>query len=288
MKAIKILSYNKFSGSCKRLKEALLERGVRKVRIIESLKFVDDKDFCICWGSPKLARDFRDLRQGYCVNRGLTSDITNKLYFFESFAYRVPARALEYLPRFVTGKRHLPELFAASHSKDKAVVCRTKLNGHSGEGIVIVTPETPEEDIPECKLYTEYIKKREEFRVHIFADPTNPKFFVQQKLRSTQRLAEGSVDYKVRNLTNGWVYVNVENAVIPEEHLAEFYNVLLQYGISFGALDIVWNKSRDNYYILEVNAAPGIDNDTLAFYADNLYQRYVSDLDADASLTSPD
>jgi len=44
------------------------------------------------------------------------------------------------------------------------VVCRTVLNGHSGQGIVIAIERS---DVVQAPLYTMYYKKADEYRVHV-------------------------------------------------------------------------------------------------------------------------
>ncbi len=81
----------------------------------------------------------------------------------------------------------------------KVVVCRTKLNGHSGAGIVIAA--RPEEVVHGCPLFVVYKKKKSEFRVHVaFGSVID----VQQKRQ--RKDYDGSVDYAVRNHHTGWVY----------------------------------------------------------------------------------
>jgi glutathione synthase/RimK-type ligase-like ATP-grasp enzyme len=38
-------------------------------------------------------------------------------------------------------------------------------------------------------------------------------------------------------------------------------------GLDFGAVDIIWNKKQDRYYVLEVNTAPGLEGETVVRYA---------------------
>src|ERR1700693_1435258 len=59
------------------------------------------------------------------------------------------------------------------------VVCRTVLNGHSGRGIVVA--DSPEA-VVDAPLYTGYIKKISEFRVHVV---NGEVIDVQQKKKSS-------------------------------------------------------------------------------------------------------
>ncbi|MNY63636.1 hypothetical protein D3C86_2006230 [compost metagenome] len=39
-------------------------------------------------------------------------------------------------------------------------------------------------------------------------------------------------------------------------------------GLTFGAVDVIWNEYRHQAYVLEVNTAPGLTGTTLEKYAE--------------------
>lgn len=143
---------------------------------------------------------------------------------------------------------------------------RTKLNGHSGAGIVLAARE---EDVPEnCPLYVKYIKKVAEYRVHVAFGKV---IDVQHKRKRVDYV--GDVDYAVRNHHTGWVYCRDgvdSNATL--EHQAITACSLL--GLDFGAVDIIYNKHKDAYYVLEVNTAPGLEGTTVEKYANAFYEEF--------------
>jgi hypothetical protein len=210
---------------------------------------------------------------GACLNYNLSSTVVNKKYFFQYCAGY--GRYEQYMPKFVDNKKDLAQLFENIKTKEKTVVCRTKLASSGGDGIVLITPDTPADQIPTCGLYVEYIKKATEFRVHVHTSGNGDvKFLVQEKLRKKERLEEKTINYQVRNLENGWVYVVRPTDAVPDKLLTTLRHLTNDFGINFGAYDLVYNSAQDKHYILECNTAPGICNDTVGFYADNIMADY--------------
>ena len=135
-------------------------------------------------------------------------------------------------------------------------VARTKLNGHSGEGIILFDPST--DPVPNAPLYTKYKKKKHEYRVHVFAGNVIDVTW--------KRKRKGVVaDNKIRNWKNGWVYCREGITYKPE--MLDLAKAACYYlGLDFGAVDIIYNELEDKYYVLEVNTAPGLTGSTLAAY----------------------
>jgi glutathione synthase/RimK-type ligase-like ATP-grasp enzyme len=142
----------------------------------------------------------------------------------------------------------------------RTICVRHKLNGHSGEGLQLVAPG---EELPEAPLYTTYIPKDEEYRVHVFDGRV---IFTQRKARKLE-VPDEEVNWKVRNLAGGFIYANqaVELSPIAADIAVDAVNAL---GLDFGAVDIIYNKRRDAYYVLEVNTAPGLSGSTLDAYVE--------------------
>jgi D-alanine-D-alanine ligase-like ATP-grasp enzyme len=141
-----------------------------------------------------------------------------------------------------------------------SVVCRTKLNGHSGEGIVIASKQ---EEIVDAPLYTKYILKKHEYRIHVF----NGKVIFQQRKARKKDVADDKVNWKVRNLAGGFIYANQDvNAPDACKQLA--IDAVAALELHFGAVDIIWNEKQDKYYVLEINTAPGLTGSTLDAYVE--------------------
>lgn len=157
-------------------------------------------------------------------------------------------------PKAFYSKESVVEWMRANPGKD--VVCRTLTQSRDGNGIVITS--NPDE-VPDCKLYTVYIKKLREYRAHVFMDSV---IRVQQKKRSSN--AESS-NPQIRNTANGWIFAT-EGVDIPgpiKEACVEFVRLT---GLQFGALDLIHNAYYNKWYILECNSAPGIMGTTVQAY----------------------
>jgi len=141
--------------------------------------------------------------------------------------------------------------------KGNTVVARRLLTGHSGNGIVLISPK---DSMVAAPLYTLYKKKAAEFRVHVFDGRV---FDIQHK----RKRHEQEVNYQIRNYLNGWVYCR-DNIVLPD-HIKEIAISSVQaLSLDFGAVDIIWNKQENRCYVLEINTAPGLEGTTLTNYVE--------------------
>lgn len=139
---------------------------------------------------------------------------------------------------------------------DKAmVVARTLTRASEGRGAVF---SSSPDDLPNAPLYTKYVKKAAEYRVNVaFGKVIN----IRQKRR--RKDFDGEVNNLCRTHDNGWVYcsegVDKDNEQL--RHLA--LNSIHYLGLDFGAVDIIYNQHYNQYYVLEVNSAPGMEGETL-------------------------
>lgn len=141
----------------------------------------------------------------------------------------------------------------------KVVVCRTKLNGHSGAGIILAARE--EDVVRDCPLYVKYIKKAKEFRVHVaFGSVID----VQAKRQRADY--DGETNFAIRNHSNGWVYCR-ENIEEPADLRDQAIRAITALGLDFGAVDIIYNQHYNRCYVLEVNTAPGLEGTSVEIYA---------------------
>lgn len=138
------------------------------------------------------------------------------------------------------------------------VFARTLLRASSGRGIVVCT--TPDE-LVDAPLYTKYVKKMSEFRVHVFS---NEVIHVQEKRR---RADAEEVDNQIRNHDNGWVFC-VQNVEPPADVITQALAAVAASGLDFGAVDVIYNQHYDQAYVLEINTAPGLEGTTVEKYAD--------------------
>lgn len=156
-----------------------------------------------------------------------------------------------------TGQQELAKAWVRKGFK---VVCRKLLRASEGRGIVIARTE---DEVVRAPLYTKYIAKEQEYRVHVFDGQV---IHVQQKRRSREQ--ERNQDEKlVRNHRNGWVFC-VQGVEAPEDVKAQAIASVRGLGLDFGAVDIVVSKKDGLAYVLEVNTAPGIEGSTLQKYVE--------------------
>jgi glutathione synthase/RimK-type ligase-like ATP-grasp enzyme len=150
---------------------------------------------------------------------------------------------------------------------DGPVVCRTLLRASEGRGIVVA--ETADQLVP-APLYTRYVKKKKEFRVHVL---NGEVIDVQEKRKRKEVPDDFQRDTRVRNLANGYVFCRDSVHRVPAlDDLA--ITACRALGYNLGAVDVAWNERANQYYVLEVNAAPGMQGSTLVTYADKIAAWY--------------
>tara|TARA_Y100001951_G_C11298065_1_gene277562 strand:- start:17488 stop:18246 length:759 start_codon:yes stop_codon:yes gene_type:complete len=144
------------------------------------------------------------------------------------------------------------------------LVERHVLNGHSGDGIRLSGREIGV-GVHEAPLYTKYVKKRNEYRVHVFRGEV---IDVQRKARR-QEVPDNEVDWRIRNHDNGFVFARNGDALgdVPNDCLVQAVSAVTSLGLDFGAVDVVYNERESAAYCLEVNTAPGLAGTTVESYA---------------------
>ena len=181
---------------------------------------------------------------------------TNKLRTFQRFR----DSGFTAIPSWTTDKEEAKKWVG----EGSAVVARTVLDGHSGAGIVLCDSV---EQVPNAPLYTQYVKKQKEFRVHVaFGNVID----VQEKRRSREVGAEA--DNRIRNHHTGWVYCREEIAE-PERLRETAIAAIAALGLDFGAVDLIWNQKKDLVLVLEVNTACGLEGQTLLTYTNLLMEK---------------
>jgi hypothetical protein len=147
---------------------------------------------------------------------------------------------------------------------DFTVFARTLTRASSGRGIVIMEPDHPDNHNTSAPLYTRYVKKLHEYRVHIM---NGVVIDTQRKGLREELRGRPDVDFRVRNLNNGFVFVRNDGHVVPEEVTNMALLAVATMGLDFGAVDVIWNNRERQAYVLEVNTAPGLSGTTLTNYA---------------------
>jgi len=242
-----IYSHNPHSEGAKALSQAL---EVKRIKHGNSKFKGSPAKRVINWGSGNLPAQVAActvLNPPEAIRRA-----SNKLKSFELFR-----DANVSIPPFFTTKEEANEYLGQNlHS---SVVCRTVLNGHSGVGIVIANNQ---DDLVDAPLYTAYVKKQEEYRYHVFMGKVVD---IQRKARKMD-VPKEDVNWQVRNLDGGFIFAR-EGVVESEEAAKNAIMAVEALGLDFGAVDLIWNKKEDTYFVLEVNTAPGLSGTTLEGYA---------------------
>lgn len=141
-----------------------------------------------------------------------------------------------------------------------SVVVRHKIKGKGGQGIELVS----EGDLPQAPLYTKYVPKKDEFRIHVFQGEV---FDHQYKARKRDVEAP---NWKIRNHENGFIFARNMDKEIPQAVLEESVKAVAALGLDFGAVDIGYNEREGKAFVYEVNTACGLEGTTLERYVEKL------------------
>ena len=241
---------NNISNGASELKNELSQRGhdAKLIRITGSSFRQRPGDLIVNWGN---AGD-----SGLNWNAGMASDKSRCLSMLAQNTINCP----DFTGNMEEARAWLEE--------GSSVVCRTLTQASSGRGIVIADEES---ELVAAPLYTRYIKKRDEFRVHVF---NGEVIDVQRKARRSS-VEDDDVNWRVRTSDNGFVFVR-QDVELPEHVKDMCANAVQVCNLDFGAVDIVYNAHRDAYYVLEINTAPGLEGQTIINYADAI-ERYIGE-----------
>lgn len=242
---VAIAPYKRGSKSARLLRDALTQELGRRVLFIapERVALCKPSRIVINWGSSMVY----DSRATVINNSVCVGVAANKLSTLNSFAFRnIPH------PDYATDKQQAIDWLTQGHK----VVCRQLLTAHSGQGIVVAKQQ---EDIVDAPLYTKYIIKKKEFRVHVFRSKI---IDIQEKRRSST--ASSHHPY-IRNHANGYVFCRGDIDE-PIDLRPTAVSAVQALGLDFGAVDIVWNEAQNKCYALEVNTACGLEGSTVHKY----------------------
>ena len=239
-----IVPYKMGSQSCKRLKEKFIEVGHKALRVNPTSRTFRSKntDVIIHWGGNQhLMEEWDNI---YNQRRYIAS---NKLNTFKALTQA----GLSTVPW--TEEREIANEWL---TEGKTVMARATLVGHSGAGITIHTTPT---DLPTVSLYTKYVKKTYECRIHIFKG----RMIDAQIKRKVRDVEE--TNPLIRNIHTGWVYCR-DNYIPDPTSIQLAIDAVQAVGLDFGAVDLIYNQYYNQFYILEVNTAPGLEGTTLINY----------------------
>jgi hypothetical protein len=253
-----IYSWNAHSEGATALKDAI--PALKKIKHENSRFRGSPKKVVINWGSSTLPEEV--LKSKVLNHPSLVVLCSNKLNFFRKVTENNP----ELLPPWTEDFNE-----AISWVRDGNLVCaRTILNGHSANGLVIMKPDDPTTFV-RAPLYTQYIKKNEEYRVHIVKGEV---IDIQRKVLSRAKAEAHAetgeeINWQVRNHDNGFIYQrdNIDPNPDVERAAIEAMSII---GLDFGAVDVIYNRHHNRAYVLEINTAPGLTGTTVINYAEAL------------------
>lgn len=277
MKRVILLPWKMSSAGAKALQNALIEQGIRCKRVrLEGSYIPLSNDVLINWGYSQRPA-WADLRgreifrnKGYAISTGHALLVnswhavklaTDKLLTFQ----KLKAAGVS-IPDYATVTAGIgPDIPVRWLKEGHTVLARTVLNGHSGSGIHVITPEEflRTNQIIHAPLYVKYLKKKSEYRIHVFKGVI---IDVQQKRKSKAFISDGNrPDQYIRSHSNGWVFCRSE--VNPSNDVKDQAIKAVQaLGLDFGAVDVIWNEHQQKAYVLEVNTAPGLEGETITKY----------------------
>jgi len=151
---------------------------------------------------------------------------------------------------------------ARSWLNDKHVVfCRTLTRASEGRGIVVA--ETVDQ-LVDAPVYTKYLKKKREFRVHVFKDR------VVQVVEKRKRSGWDSPrDTRIRNSANGYVFCR-DVTDLPAGLCEMALRASLVTQSDFKGVDIGYNEKLNQLFVIEVNSAPGIEGSNVTDYVNTI------------------
>lgn len=250
---MKIYPYNPGSKSARALAEAL---GIKRIK--HEGPPLNIRETVINWGASNIRRPLPNVENVFnppeAVKKASNKLSTLKILSGEGVC----------VPDWTEDRQEAIKWLGEGHT----VFARTKLNGHSGEGIVVATPGE-EQAFVDAPLYTKYVPKKHEYRIHVFRDEA---FFVQGKARKAE-VPDDEVNWKIRNLAGGFIFAH-KDVEIADVAKHEAIIAVKALGLDFGAVDIIWNQKENKYYVLEVNTACGLEGTTLEKYCEQ-FRKFI-------------
>ncbi len=244
-----LYTYNPDSAGSKLLSEALKVKRIKH----ENSKFVGKPSkVVINWGASEIP--FVEVSKCRIINPpDKVGKATNKLHFFRAMAEATDG------PRLPPWTTSIDTAYDWVHGDGKIVFARTKLNASGGAGIHII--ESTDQFV-NAALFTQYVPKKNEYRIHF----VNGKIIDYQRKALRPDIDKNNVNWKVRNLDNGFIFVR-EGVELPQDVVLQAEKAIKAIDLDFGAIDIIYNEKAGQAYVLEVNTAPGLVGKTLESYA---------------------
>ena len=218
---LRLLSNKLGSGSLKRLAKTLSEAVGYKV-----------------WRSRKPNPKRKNLLYGDCKDK-----LEQYKWFAQEEISAVP---------FTTSEEQVTSWLTDGHT----VLARCLTRASEGRGIVVMEPEGTR---VVASVYTRYLKKKREFRVHIYQDQ------VVSVLEKRRKKGAYNGESKIRNTANGYVFCR-EGVQEPEGIRELALKASKVTDSHFKGVDIGYNEKLNQLFVIEVNSAPGMEGSTITDY----------------------
>lgn len=258
-----IYAYNLHSESAKLLAEKL---SFKRISHKNSSYKGNPNKVVINWGASVMPEEV--LKSTIINHPDIVEKVINKLSFFELMGEDVN------IPEYTTDTQQAFDW--ASEGND--VVLRSVVNGHSGLGIHMFYAMNAE-DYPHFSSYwhgnrikfaTKYIPKKEEYRVHVVNGE------VIDVRRKVARDSDSIKNWKVRSHGNGFIFQKGNISPHPQV-LEQALKAIEKSGLTFGAVDVIWNEFRGKAYVLEINTAPGLEGSTVDEYVKAFQELFTNE-----------
>lgn len=228
-----------------------------------------DGDIGVCWGNTSGFDDPFKGRVPTLNHRSNVVTVCNKGRFFAKIRDSSGSADAPRTPESTTSRSVVASWLSSGHT----AFARLVLSGNSGEGIVDIS--TPEQlgSVPEGTLFTKYVPKKLEFRVHI--GPDGEPFAIQRKAFSNPTQVGIEANWRIRNYQNGFIFERgFDNRLLHNDVVVQSQKAIKFFGLDFGAVDVVFNAKREEAYVLEINTAPGLEGTTVDDYANMFLKLY--------------
>ena len=240
-----IYPYNLYSESAKALSESLSDIKCKRVRENGNYSY-HDNHLIINWGNPRFSNWWNE--NIYIVNNPKSvAKAQNKLVAFKLMHDKVR------IPTFTT----LKSCAKVWIEDERVAVARTLLRGCGGRGIQLIDDV---DNLPDCALYTRYVKKSDEYRIHIFMGTI---IFLQKKMLRNESVGN---NFQIRNYANGWIFGS-KSIAVPQDVVDQALLAVEALNLDFGAVDVGWQEYSQKAFVYEVNTAPALEGTTLDLYS---------------------
>lgn len=250
VRRVRILPYGPSDG-CRSLSRAT---GVKRLKLPHSRFRPRQNDVIVNWGRSEAPF----ANANYINKPAHVAVATSKLA-----SLRRMKDAGVQVPEFTTDRA----VVSTWLNDKKRVLARTLDRASGGRGIVeLVRGEDGRlPTIPYAPVYTKYVPKKAEYRVHVWRGQV---IDVQQK-KKRLNFPEGQFNGQIRNFDRGWVFAR-ENITYPEVVTVQALAAVRALGLDFGAVDIGLTEKTQVATVYEVNTAPGVEGTTLVKYANKI------------------